>query len=435
MAQIVTFDGPNKLIIEISVAGDNELDVVEIYSEWKFWLTQSDNMKYFQAFTPVGGDEITTTQNLGITYFLENGWRIRPAELAHKLTLVGNLYTRESGQSAFVDTVGAFTVNTETRVSSLVDSSVSRLDLTQLLQGVYIDTIDGVAGTDEGIGTPTNPVSNITDAYTIAVRDNLRKYFLRGTITLDRDYSQWTFEGIAAEHSAFVVLGSQNVDQAKFTNVHLTGSGLSGSIEAFACHISVLTAIAGTFRSCGLESSFSVQTGGSVVFADCFSEVAGSGTPICNANGASGISFRNYSGGIEFINIIDGTLVSVDLDPGELTLGATNTGGFVLVRGTGKFYNAANGTVVDINGLVDPTATEFPLSAADKTDLVGQVFARVIENGETFEEALRIIRAEAAGTIVKTGTEHRIKSADGLTDRIIANADEDGRDVTAVDGS
>ena len=60
---------------------------------------------------------------------------------------------------------------------------------------------------------------------------------------------------------------------------------------------------------------------------------------------------------------------------------------------------------------------------------------RVVEDGETFEEALRLIRAEAAGTITRAGTTHRIKSKDGLTDRIIANADADGRTVTATDGS
>lgn len=120
MADIVTFDGPNKLIIEVSAAGDNALDVFEIYSEWKFWVTQSDNMKYLQAFTPVGGDPINLVESLDITYFLENGWRVRPAELSHKLTLNGNLFTREPGQSVNVDTIGAYTVNVEQKVSTVV---------------------------------------------------------------------------------------------------------------------------------------------------------------------------------------------------------------------------------------------------------------------------------------------------------------------------
>lgn len=124
MPDIVTFDGPNKVITEISAAGDNELDVVEIYSEWKDWVRVSDNAKFEPAFAVTGGDPITATQNLGSTFFLENGWRIRPAELDHKLTLVGNLFTREEGQSAFLSTLGAYTVNTETRVSALVFTQI-----------------------------------------------------------------------------------------------------------------------------------------------------------------------------------------------------------------------------------------------------------------------------------------------------------------------
>lgn len=121
MADIVTFDGPNKIITEIDAGGDNTLDVAEIYSEWKVWATLSDNLKFEQAMSIVGGDEISATQSLGFSVFMENGWRIRPAESSHKLTLVGNIFTREAGESVFVDTIGSFNVNTETQVSSLID--------------------------------------------------------------------------------------------------------------------------------------------------------------------------------------------------------------------------------------------------------------------------------------------------------------------------
>ena len=351
MVDVVTFDGPNKLIIEISVAGDNELDLVEVYSEAKFWMTQSDNIKFLQIFSVVGGDPITPTQNLGSTFFLENGWRIRPAELDHKLTIVGNLFTREAGQSAFVPVLGAFTVNTETRVSSLVDSSVSRLDLAQLLQFIFIDTIDGVAGTEEGVGTPTNPVSNIVDAYTIAVRENLRAYKVRGLIALDREYSDWTFEGIAAERAATINCNGQDVDKSSFTNCNMTGSAL-GAFEAHECGMAMTSDLAGVFRHCGFLTNFSLQTGLMAVFADCFSEIAGFTTPVCDINGALEVSFRRYSGGIELLNVVAGTTVSIDLDPGSLVLGPTNTGGTVLVRGVGTIRDTSAGTIV-INEMVD----------------------------------------------------------------------------------
>lgn len=133
MADVVTFDPLTLRIIEIDAAGDNTLDVVEVYSEWKDWVKVGDNAKHPKAFRAVGGDPITDTESLGITYFLVNGWRIRPAESDHKLTLVGNIFTDPSGFSVFVVTLGAFTVNTETRVSDL-NTVVGGDDLELLIQ-------------------------------------------------------------------------------------------------------------------------------------------------------------------------------------------------------------------------------------------------------------------------------------------------------------
>jgi hypothetical protein len=71
----------------------------------------------------------------------------------------------------------------------------------------------------------------------------------------------------------------------------------------------------------------------------------------------------------------------------------------------------------------------------DKDDIENQVHQRVMENGETFEDQTRIIRAEAAGTIVKNGDVHSILNAAKTKNRIVATADEDGRDVTSTDGT
>lgn len=203
MADIVTFDGPNKLIIEVSLGSDNVSDAFEIYSEWKDWVRISDNAKFLPAFSVVGGDPISLVENLDSTFFLENGWRLRGAELDHKWQINGNILTREPGESVSVPVLGDFTVNVETKVSTIVR--------------------------------------------------------------------------------------------------------------------------------------------------------------LINAGAA--------------------------------------------------------------------------ISDADKNDIINRLFLYILENGESYAETMRIIRAEAAGSIEKIATEHRIKSADGTKDRIVANADETGRDVTATDGT
>ena len=103
--QKVTFDGPNKLILVNNP--ETEIDVQQdIYSNWKEWLTQRDNIKYLEAISTLGGDPITEETFVGDTYFLENGWRIKPwiTEAGYVLTIKGNLYTREPGGNPVVPT-------------------------------------------------------------------------------------------------------------------------------------------------------------------------------------------------------------------------------------------------------------------------------------------------------------------------------------------
>jgi len=104
--QKVTFDGPNKIIYVSE--GVETLNVkTDLYSAWKEWKINSQETPhptaYLNAFTAVGGDPITDTQDLGTTYFLENEWRIQPfaSKNSYTLTIEGNLYTREPGETPF----------------------------------------------------------------------------------------------------------------------------------------------------------------------------------------------------------------------------------------------------------------------------------------------------------------------------------------------
>jgi len=114
----VTFDGERELIIVDP--GITSLDVREdIYSAWKRWFLQSDNSKFFKALDIVGGNPLPEDQ-LGLTYFLLSGWKIRPFEGDHRLRIKGNLY-RQDGSDPIADTVGDFKVTVSMRVSNLID--------------------------------------------------------------------------------------------------------------------------------------------------------------------------------------------------------------------------------------------------------------------------------------------------------------------------
>jgi hypothetical protein len=114
-----TFDGINKLIILSS--GTTYVDAKDLYSRWKEWMLLGDNVKYLHAMSVLGGDPLPGGRYLGTTYFIENGWKIRPYEGNHTLVLSGNLYSRD-GSDPFVNTIGNFNVRVMLTVSNLVDT-------------------------------------------------------------------------------------------------------------------------------------------------------------------------------------------------------------------------------------------------------------------------------------------------------------------------
>ena len=119
------FDPLNLRIVEIDVGGDNEFDWREVYSEWKDWLlADGTRMGYPQVFRTVGGDPISDTTNLGSTFFLLKPWKFRPAELDHRLTINGNIFTDPAGESPFVPTLSPHVVAIESQVSNLTEVQI-----------------------------------------------------------------------------------------------------------------------------------------------------------------------------------------------------------------------------------------------------------------------------------------------------------------------
>jgi hypothetical protein len=108
----VTFDGTNKLIVVNT--NITELNVqIDLYSDWKEWLKEGDNAKFLPAMRTVGGDPTTGTKTVAPYFFLTNGWKIRPYEGNHILTIEGNLFVDEPetyGYNSCVPTVGNYNV-------------------------------------------------------------------------------------------------------------------------------------------------------------------------------------------------------------------------------------------------------------------------------------------------------------------------------------
>jgi len=173
----------------------------------------------------------------------------------------------------------------------------------------------------------------------------------------------------------------------------------------------------------------------SLDMADCLAEVRrlewafvdGLWAPaiLSHANTRFDFAGVDYAPFDDFINgytvVITGAATRVDL------LGSNNNFVDVLIA-TGVTVVPSNSAGLQI------VSVGSGISQQDKDDIENQVHAHLMENGETFEEQTKLIRAEAAGSIVKTGDIHEIKSADGAKTRITSTANETGRIVTDTDG-
>lgn len=117
---LVTIDGPNRLIVVN--AGIDSLDVKQdVYSYWKNWVLDSDNAKYPPAFRSTGGDPIGGGKFAGANFFIDTsvGWKLRPREADHELTLDGNLYPEDVTVPMLTPTLGGYTVAVILERSSL----------------------------------------------------------------------------------------------------------------------------------------------------------------------------------------------------------------------------------------------------------------------------------------------------------------------------
>jgi hypothetical protein len=102
----ITIDPADKRLILDSAS----VTAQDIFRAWADWMLLSDNSKYQPAFSATGGDDLGGGLSIPPYYFLLNGWRVRPMESSHNLTITGNLFV-EGGGVPVVSTIGTYQVN------------------------------------------------------------------------------------------------------------------------------------------------------------------------------------------------------------------------------------------------------------------------------------------------------------------------------------
>ena len=100
----ITLDGSAKRIILDSAS----VSAAQIWSAWVDW--HEANQQWPLAFQLVGGNALGGGLFIPPYFFLLNGWRVRPMESSHNLTITGNLFV-DGGGVPVVSTLGTYQVN------------------------------------------------------------------------------------------------------------------------------------------------------------------------------------------------------------------------------------------------------------------------------------------------------------------------------------
>ena len=100
----ITLDGATKRIILDSAS----VTAAQVWSAWVDW--HETHRQWPLAFQLVGGIALGGGLFIPPYFFLLNGWRVRPMEASHNLTITGNLFV-DGGGVPVVSTLGTYQVN------------------------------------------------------------------------------------------------------------------------------------------------------------------------------------------------------------------------------------------------------------------------------------------------------------------------------------
>ena len=100
----ITLNGATRRIILDSAS----VSAAHIWSAWVDW--HEANQQWPLAFQLVGGNALGGGLFIPPYFFLMNGWRVRPMEASHNLTITGNLFV-DGGGVPVVGTLGTYQVN------------------------------------------------------------------------------------------------------------------------------------------------------------------------------------------------------------------------------------------------------------------------------------------------------------------------------------
>lgn len=158
-------------------------------------------------------------------------------------------------------------------------------------------------------GVADNPVSTWAAALTLNTELGMNRFHIAhgSTVTLSGNSDGFTLFG----EGWILDINGQSISNIFVDGATVSGTG-TGAIESSFrdCHIGTVTLAPSHCTRCSLEGIFTCGSAGTFFFENSYSGIAGISTPSFDFGSAlnfSDVNFRNWSGGIEVLNMGAGT--------------------------------------------------------------------------------------------------------------------------------
>lgn len=251
---------------------------------------------------------------------------------------------------------------------------------------IWVDTINGLPGTQFPRGTPGDPVNNLADAQTIiAIRFLPKRIHLRGTLNLDSgdDLTGYDIEGPSAELAFINFAGGPTTDLV-VSGIDLSGTANGNITAKETSSFSTFNDFEGEMINGGIGGTTTL--GNSVIsdykFINCHSDEAGDTPAIIDCQNLSNINLmiRGYDGGVRITNLTGSNCkVSVDLNSGHCHLASSVTAGDIVVRGSGYITDDSSSPAsVSILGLSFGTSGLTPTESAQLAQI--DILRKLMQN-------------------------------------------------------
>ena len=259
-------------------------------------------------------------------------------------------------ESSTGDHIKTGTWNTGVAIKNELINYVTIAEATTYHDGVYVDAVNGVSGSNEPIGLERQPVNNLADALAISIERGTRKLIFLSDFTFQAtDVVQgYELTGNGYQRETLTFVGGTIVAFCTVSNATITGN-FTGIVGITDCYIKDLGSVGLTpssqdlvIRNCkfGGATTLPSNYSGNISIIDSHSDNAVTAYALFDGGGSSAnMLYDNWSGPMQLSNISSNNHIDIRMAQGEIVLNNSVTLAGIHVTGVGELRDSLGNVI------------------------------------------------------------------------------------------